>query len=159
MTPMAIQFTRIIAAVDGSEDAGRAAAAAAALAKEMNCPLTLLHVFPAPAAEEFINIDSISGALAGSRAQLSPERMEAAGREVGAKVFASARQAIGDSTLQIEEKVVSGHVVPEIIRYVQGAGPAILVVGRRGLGRVGEFLLGSVSDKLIRQAHVPVMVV
>jgi nucleotide-binding universal stress UspA family protein len=54
---------------------------------------------------------------------------------------------------------VSGRTAPEILRVADEVKPAFLVVGRRGLGRIGEMLLGSVSDKLIRQAPVPVMVV
>ena len=149
---------RIIAAVDGSEGAGHAAAAAASLAKRMNCPLTLLYVFTAPGPDEFVSLDNVAGALI-DPAKLSPEGMEAAKREAGAKAFAAARKAIGDDGVQIEEQVVSGRAVPEILRIASESKPVLLVVGRRGLGRIGEFLLGSVSDKLIRQAPVPVVVV
>lgn len=157
-TLMPTQHTRIIAAVDGSEGAARAAAAAASLAKDMNCPLTLLYVFAAPGPDEFISLDNVSGALI-DPARLSPEVMEAARRDAGAKAFAAARQAIGDGDVRIDEQVRSGRPVPEILQFAETSKPAILVVGRRGLGRIGDFLLGSVSDKLIRQATVPVVVV
>ena len=149
---------RIIVAVDGSEGAGRAAAAAASLAKQMNCPLTLLYVFTAPGPDEFMSLDNVSGALI-DPAKLSVEAMEAAKREAGSKAFAAARKAIADDSIKIEEKLVSGRAVPELLRVASEVKPAFVVVGRRGLGRIGEMLLGSVSDKLIRQAPVPVMVV
>lgn len=150
--------TRIIVAVDGSEGASRAAVVAAGVAKEMNCPLTLLYVFTAPGPDEFVSLDNISGALI-DPARLSPEAMEAAKREAGANAFAAARKAIADSSVQIDEQVVSGRAAPEILRFAEASKPAILVVGRRGLGHIGELLLGSVSDKLVRQASVPVMIV
>lgn len=155
---MPAQHTRIIAAVDGSEDAGRAAVVAAGLAKDMNRPLTLLYVFPAPGPHEFISVDNVSGALL-DPARLSPQAIEEATREAGANAFAAARQAIGASDVAIEEKVVHGAVVPEILRIAEESKPALLVLGRRGLGRIGKFLLGSVSDKVVRQASVPVVVV
>jgi nucleotide-binding universal stress UspA family protein len=153
----AARYSRIIAAVDGSEQAGCAAAAAATLAQQMNCPLILLYVFVAPGPDEFISLDNVSGALL-DPARLSPEAMAAAKQEAGQKAFAAARRAIGNNDVEIEEHVVTGRVVPEILRFVETGESAILVIGRRGLGRVGEFLLGSVSDKLVRQSKAPVMV-
>ncbi len=85
---MTAQYARIIVAVDGSEGAGRAAAAAAGVAKQMNCPLTLLYVFTAREPEEFKSLDNVSGALL-DPAKLSPEAMETAKREAGKKAFAA----------------------------------------------------------------------
>jgi nucleotide-binding universal stress UspA family protein len=154
---MPTQTTRIIAAVDGSEDASRAAAVAAGLAREMKRPLTLLYVFPAPGPHEFVSLDSVTGALS-EPAVLSPQGLEEASRKAAEKVFAAARKAIGDG-VEIEERVVHGAVVPEIGQVAEGLKPAIVVVGRRGLGRLGEFLLGSVSNKLVHQHAFPVLVV
>ena len=149
--------TRLIAAVDGSEDASRAAAMAAGLAKEMNRPLTLLYVFPAPGPHEFVSLDSVTGALT-DPAALSPQGLEEASRKAAATVFAAARKAIGDS-VDVEERIATGPVVPEILKAAEALKPALVVVGRRGLGRLGEFLLGSVSNKLVHQHAFPVLVV
>lgn len=149
--------TRIIAAVDGSEDAGRAAAVAAGLAREMNRPLTLLYVFPAPGPHEFVSLDSVAGALA-EPATLSPQALAEASRKAAETVFAAARKAIGDG-VEIEERIATGPIVPEIGKAAEALKPAIVVVGRRGLGRLGEFLLGSVSNKLVHQHAFPVLVV
>lgn len=151
---MATRYTRVIAAVDGSEGASRGAAVAASLAQDMNCPLTLLYVFAAPGREEFANIDSISVAL-----KANPQALEEAMSEASAKAFAVARKAIGDSEAKIEEKAVKGPVVREILRVAEESKPVLLVVGRRGLGHFGEMMMGSVSDKLVHQAKVPVVVV
>lgn len=34
-----------------------------------------------------------------------------------------------------------------------------ITVGTRGLGRIARFFIGSVADKVVRGAHVPVLVV
>jgi nucleotide-binding universal stress UspA family protein len=154
---MPTHYARIIAAVDGSEHAGRAAAAAAGLAKDMNKPLTLLYVLPGPSGTEFVSIDTVQGALHPQPS--TPAEIEKASREASTKVFAAARAAIADSGVQVEEKVVAGPVVPEILRVAEELKPALVVVGRRGLGGFGEFLLGSVSNKLVHQGAVPVLVV
>lgn len=149
--------TRLIAAVDGSEDAGRAASVAAGLAREMKAPLTLLYVFPAPGPHEFVSLDSVTGALS-EPATLSPQAIAEASRKAAETVFAAARKTIGDG-IEIEERVAAGAVVPEIGKVAEELKPAIVVVGRRGLGRLGEFLLGSVSNKLVHQHAFPVLVV
>lgn len=155
---MPTHYSRIIAAVDGSDDAGRAAAAAAALAKDMNRPLTLLFVLPAPGPHEFISMDSVPGAL--HAAEMSdPHSLDEAQRKAGEKVFAAARKAIGEEGIDIDERVSHGAVVPEILRIAKELQPALLVVGRRGLGGFQEFMLGSVSNKLVHQGAVPVLVV
>jgi nucleotide-binding universal stress UspA family protein len=41
----------------------------------------------------------------------------------------------------------------------QGAGAELIVVGRRGLGGVRSFLLGSVSQQVVHRATCPVVVV
>jgi nucleotide-binding universal stress UspA family protein len=154
---MPTHYSRIIAAVDGSEDSSRAATVAAGLARDMNRPLTLLYVFPAPERNEFVSIDTLPGAM--HPETLSPEVLDQAKREAGTKVFAKARQAIGGDSVEIEERVAIGTVVPEILRAAEELKPALLVVGRRGLGRFSEVMLGSVSNKLVHQGSVPVLVV
>lgn len=58
---------------------------------------------------------------------------------------------------EVEAVQVSGPIVTALLEQADGA--AMLVVGRRGLGRLGRLLLGSVSAGVARQAHLPVTVV
>lgn len=63
----------------------------------------------------------------------------------------------GGEPTEIEAVEVSGPIVTALLEEADGA--AMLVVGRRGLGRLGRLLLGSVSAGIVRQAHLPVTVV
>ncbi len=155
---MTTHYARIIAAVDGSEHAARAAAAAAGLANDMNRPLTLLYVLPMPGPDEFVSMDTVAGALA-DPASLSSEAIDKAKKAAATRVFGAARQAIGERGPTIEERIETGAVVPEILRVAGELKPALLVVGRRGVGRLEEFVLGSVSNKLVHQGAIPVLVV
>ncbi|GHG55088.1 universal stress protein [Flavimobilis marinus] len=58
---------------------------------------------------------------------------------------------------EVEAVQVPGPIVTALLEQADGA--AMLVVGRRGLGRLGRLLLGSVSAGVARQAHLPVTVV
>ena len=47
----------------------------------------------------------------------------------------------------------------EIVRYAESTAPTSIVLGSHGHGLVRRFLLGSVADKLVRQAPCAVLVV
>ncbi|MEX0801511.1 MAG: universal stress protein [Dehalococcoidia bacterium] len=52
-----------------------------------------------------------------------------------------------------------GDPADEILRLAQEEDCELIVMGRRGRGAVAKLLLGSVSDKVVRAAACPVMVV
>jgi nucleotide-binding universal stress UspA family protein len=55
--------------------------------------------------------------------------------------------------------VVSGHAAAEILKRLREGRHDLLVMGTRGLGRVSSALLGSVSQAVLHEAEVPVLVV
>lgn len=76
----------------------------------------------------------------------------------GPEVLARAEKALQDAGMSdssVERH--SGHVVPELLAMAESA--SMLVVGSQGHGRVGEALIGSVSQHLARHAACSVVVV
>lgn len=136
----------IVVPVDGSESSARAAVFAADLARALSCPLQLLHVY-APSGNELVGM-----------AQLPRERIEAFSKESAQVAFESARKAMDSDGLDLSERVVWGEPREEIIAAAEDA-EALIVMGRRGLGRVKEMLLGSVSEAVMRNAGRPVTIV
>lgn len=55
--------------------------------------------------------------------------------------------------------VAVGQPAGEIVRHATGCGAQAIVVGSHGRGFVGRFLLGSVAERVLRQATCPVLVV
>jgi nucleotide-binding universal stress UspA family protein len=53
----------------------------------------------------------------------------------------------------------AGDIAAAILSAAADHHAALVVVGRRGLGRVKAAMLGSVSDTLVREAPLPVLVV
>lgn len=47
----------------------------------------------------------------------------------------------------------------EIVKTAKEGEFDLIVMGHRGLGRVKEFFLGSVSDRVADEAHCPVLIV
>lgn len=144
---MMAHYKHIIVPVDGSDGAARAARFANDLAIATGTPVTHLHVFAAA-----------PGELVGAE-RLSQEDVEAARKASAKRAFESARTAVGNSGHPVEERIVFGSPAEEILTYAADHGPALVVMGRRGLNRVEQLLLGSVSDAVVRKAHGPVTIV
>lgn len=61
--------------------------------------------------------------------------------------------------LSVTSLVVAGHADQVILDRLREGRHDLLVMGTRGLGRVGSALLGSVSQAVLHAADVPVLVV
>ena len=61
--------------------------------------------------------------------------------------------------ISVTSIVVAGHPANVILARLRDGRHDLLVMGTRGLGRVGSALLGSVSQAVLHEAEVPVLVV
>lgn len=73
----------------------------------------------------------------------------------GGNVSAAAGASVGT----VETAVEYGHPATEIRSYVESTGVDLVVVGTHGRSGIERYLLGSVAEKLVRTAPVPVMTV
>lgn len=55
--------------------------------------------------------------------------------------------------------VEGGHPAEVIVDTARKVGADLIIVGRRGLSGITRFLIGSVSDRVARYAHCPVLVI
>ena len=60
---------------------------------------------------------------------------------------------------KIDILVESGDPADEILMTAKKTNSNLIIVGYKGYGKEGRFLLGSVTDKVVRHASVSVMVV
>ena len=77
--------------------------------------------------------------------------------EVGARIREQVDALPGD--LSVTTIVVAGHPSDVILERLVEGRHDLLVMGTRGLGRVGSALLGSVAQAVLHAAEVPVLVV
>ncbi|KAA0012423.1 MAG: universal stress protein [Thermoplasmata archaeon] len=59
----------------------------------------------------------------------------------------------------VETLVESGDPADEILVTAKSKGCNLIVVGYKGYGKEGRFLIGSVTDKIVRHAYCSVVVV
>ncbi|MCV7279962.1 universal stress protein [Mycolicibacterium flavescens] len=121
----------IVAAVDGSPAARVAADWAAREAALRQVPLSIVHIAAVSSAHEPHGVLDDAVAVA--------------------------ERAVGGASVGISTEQRDAPVVESLVD--RSATADMIVVGRRGLGRVGRRLLGSVSSALVRQARCPVAVI
>jgi nucleotide-binding universal stress UspA family protein len=140
--------SRILVPVDDSPEARRAVEQATDLAARLNAGVTLMTVVATPMLPRQL-LDP---------AQLA--RVEAHFREAGERVLAQLRPAAETVGVPVESKLVEGVPTDEIVAEA-GRGYLFIVMGGRGTGPAGRdrALLGSISDRVLRQASIPVLIV
>jgi nucleotide-binding universal stress UspA family protein len=142
---------QILVATDGSEGSNRAVDFAAQLAKIYDARLFIINVvggygLPGGLLRQFSNAD---GAW-----------LEEMLTSISAEILSSARDRahkIGAPTIVLESR--RGNIAKAIIDFAREKDADAIVVGRQGSGRVAEFLLGGVPQKLLSLATCVVMVV
>ncbi len=136
---------KILVGTDGSEHAGRATAMAADLARRYGASLVVVTV--------------VEPAYLPPEAALMADRIETARREEAERLVSAEAARLAPSALEVRSVVLYGAPAEEMLRAASELGADMVVVGSRGRGAVARMLLGSVSDRLVRQSHQPVLVV
>lgn len=137
-------YSKILAPVDGSHRAALAAAHAAQLAKHFNSHLTIFYVVqPLPS---HVGNDIMQSIL---------ERLE----KNAVETLEQTKQELSQYSVEIETKFVWGHPADEICREAREGRYDLIVMGSRGLGEIRGFLMGSVSNRVVRHAPCPVLIV
>ena len=145
-------FTHILIASDGSEHAMRAAKYAAELSKKFDAKLTLITVLDPPAVLPS-NVMEMWAAVDITPMMEQAEKMQDAIEKHTQEVLTQE----GITDLKCIREV--GHPVDMIINVAGRESVDLIVMGSRGLGGLQSFLLGSVSERVLRHAHCPVLIV
>jgi len=141
-----VMFHTILLAVDGSENARRAAETAAGLVPALaGSSLVIVYVAAVPPSQSRIvkaNFDV--------HALLEEDAHEIAGPILN---------LIEDAGVPYTLKVGMGDPASEILSTAEDIGADLIVIGSRGLGVLKGVVLGSVSQKTAQLAACPVMIV
>ena len=153
---MSIFPTKVVLAIDGSEEASRAAEAAVDLCEKTGSELHVVHV-----GEDFYltavsDLDMVAQIRFAQDYAESEANFEQIAREVlDAEV--EKVEAAGGTVAQAHLRV--GRADAEIVDLAEEIKAGLVVLGSRGLGGIKRALMGSVSYSVVRHAHCPVLVV
>jgi len=141
------QWTKICCPVDFSEPSRVALEEAADLARRYGAGLTVLHVFEPSAAP--------SGEMQASM----PELFEATAKELERKLAGWKLEAERLGAPAVEQAVTSGVPGREIAAFAEEGGYDLVVMGTHGRTGIRHLVIGSVAERVIREAHCPVLVI
>lgn len=143
-------YRRILVAVDGSDISGRALEEALNLAKDQQARVRIVHV-----------VDTVPKAISAYPVPDFESYRQAslrAGREVLDGAIAVAQRAVIDA----EPALVETESLPPSNGIVQAArrwSADLIVMGTHGRTGLTHLLLGSVSEGVVRDAGVPILLV
>jgi universal stress protein A len=138
---------RIVCPVDFSESSDHAARYAVGLARQLGASIHFVHAWQPPVYP-------------------LPDGPIILGPEVVARITDEARRALDavaerfrDPELTIETRLLQGATDHEIVRCASEIGADLIVMGTHGRTGLAHLVLGSVAERVVRTAGVPVLCV
>ncbi len=139
------EWKKICCAIDFSEPSRLAMEEGARLALRCQAELTLLHVHEVP--------------TVASTETLSPRKLlERALEEAERKLAGWKADAERIAGRPVRSMVLTGEAAPEILRSVREQPFDLLVVSTHGRTGLKRLVLGSVAERVVREADCPVLV-
>jgi len=153
-------FEKILVPLDGSEHSLKALNVAIQIAKKFEAKLTLIHVYSVTIRPIIMpEPTTLTPPGVPIMTPLEISKVAEASREVGNRILGDGEEKAKAEGVQVEKILMEGHVVQEIIRVAKEGNYDLIVIGARGISRVREMLLGSVTDGVIHHVSCPVLVI
>lgn len=142
---------RILVATDGSPHARRAAELAARLARELRtAEIVLVNAGHIPA---------IALGGPGPDMMVDYSMLEEGFEKAGLAILAQAEAVFHGVDAPVTKQYRRGEPSHEILAAAAAVKTDLIVMGSRGLGQIGGLILGSVSERVLHGAHVPLLIV
>jgi nucleotide-binding universal stress UspA family protein len=147
------KLASVLVGMDGSEDSFRAVRFLQSLCLRRQTKVRLLSVV-----ERLRYPTTAPGALKGQLTAMIKE-LEAERRAELEKVLERAATHLDNQVIRVTKSTPTGRPANEIIATAEAFDADLVVVGARGLGGMARLLLGSVSERVLRHAQCPVLIV
>jgi len=143
--PEGLEIKKILVGCDFSPDSGRALDYGFSLAQEFEAELHLVHVI-----EPFAYRDSFlpTNVMAQISKKLEPEMLERLSDRIPEEV---------GNWCEVRTVMLTGKPHRELRLYAKKEGMDLIVLGVRGRGLVESLMIGSTTDRVIRQVTCPVL--
>jgi len=143
-----ISINRVTVALDGSPYADHALSFAIDIAKRYSATLTVLAVAP-----------MVPLYLSSTEPWAPTEMPEGEIKFYRGLVDSGVARAQAEGITGTTGVCLEGHVVDEIVAYLEAHPTDLLVLGSRGLSAAKRLLLGSISDAVVHHVGCPVLIV
>lgn len=136
-------FQKILVGFDGSPQAEKAAQLAFSIAKTMDSKVLLFAVARPPEPATSVELEAVLDDA----------------KEHYQEAFKKLLQQASGGNVEVETEIAVGHPAEQIIHKAETMKADLVILGRRGTSLFEKWILGSVSERVLRYAHCPVMVI
>lgn len=136
-------YDRILLPTDGSAGTNPAVDQAVSLAEETGAELHALFV-----------VEDIPYAP-----EMMDDQVEATLRTIGEEAIENIRSKAAEADVELVTEIRDGTPHRSILDYADDAGCDLIVMGTHGRSGLDRYLLGSVTERIVRTADVPVLTV
>jgi len=145
-------YSRILAAVDGSDASTHALTHAIELARHLSAALRIVHV---------VDMDWLP---VGPELAIDTGALRAARRDAGERILAAARESAQQAGLEadaalIETGTPTQHVGESLVEDAGRWQADLVVLGTHGRRGFRHLLLGSVSESVTRHSAIPMLLI
>jgi nucleotide-binding universal stress UspA family protein len=153
-------FQRILVPLDGSEHSLRALDVAIQVAKKFGGKITLVHVYSAAVRPVMVpEATTVPPPMIPIMTPMEVSKVAEAARKAGSGILGDGAQRVKAEGVPVETVLREGNTVQEIVKTAEEGKFDLIVMGARGISKIRELLLGSVSDGVLRNAPCPVLIV
>jgi nucleotide-binding universal stress UspA family protein len=142
-SPVFVGFQRILVAFDASPHAEHALDVALSMAGDMKAKLFVVAVIRPPEPAESAEFNAVL--------ETERERFE--------RSFSPVRERAQQKQIELETEIVVGHPAEQIIHRADAIQASLIVMGKRSHTILHRWMLGSNSERVLKYAHCPVMIV
>ena len=142
-SPVFVGIQRILVAYDASPHSEHAVSVALSIAGDMKAKLFVLAVVHPPELAESAEFNAV---LEDAR-----ERYE--------RSFSPIREQAKQREIELETDIVVGHPAEQIIHRAETIQASLIVMGKRSHTILHRWMLGSNTERVLKYAHCPVMIV
>lgn len=141
------EVKRIMCAVDFSEMSAKVAAYTQVLAKALNASVKVVYV--APSLSQYVGF------------HVPPTSIENFVGEIvsGAEKTMDSFIQENFSEVDVQGTVLSGYAAEEILNYAADEKMGMIIMGTHGRKGIDRVLFGSVAEKIVKSASIPVMTI
>lgn len=143
-------YKHLLVPVDESPMSYAAAEQALSLAKDLNCPVTIMSVI---AVDPFVGVDFYKVAPA-----ITDYFMQA--EQNAQNRLAEIQKSFSREGISVDTKIIRGVAASEgIVQIANEIGADLIIMGSHGRTGVKKMMLGSVAQNVLTQSPVPVLIV
>ncbi|MBP1926590.1 nucleotide-binding universal stress UspA family protein [Sedimentibacter acidaminivorans] len=146
---------KILVPIDGSKASRKAAEQAISIAKQFGSEVKLVTVVNLPSEEKYAFFGvNVQNAFYANRKEMLKELITQE-----SKMLKSIINTLDYADIKLDKIVLEGVAYEQILNLSKEENFDLIVMGRRGFSHIERFFIGSVTQRVISDAHCPVLVV